>query len=164
MKIIKDKKLFGKLNIVDVILIIVILILIVGVIYKLSDKEISVSNNSHVFNYTVKVQNVRPTSADILKVGDIVYEKVSGTQIGKVINVESDVAQTDMEMYNGNIEKKEIDGRIDLLIEIQTDGIIKNNEYLANALIRILYGSNLQMQTKYLDCTGVIINIKTMEE
>ncbi|MDD4066696.1 MAG: DUF4330 family protein [Clostridia bacterium] len=164
MKIIKDKKLFGKLNIVDVILIIVILILIVGVVYKLSDKEIAVSKNNQVFNYTVKVQNVRPTSADILKVGDIVYEKVSGTQIGKVINIVSNVAQTDMEMYNGNIEKKEIDGRIDMLIEIQTDGIINNNEYLANGLIRILYGSNLQMQTKYLDCTGVIINIKAMEE
>lgn len=165
MKIINDGKLFGKLNIIDVILLIIILVILVGIVIKLTDKDVasSITNPSDVFEYTMQIKNVRYTTPNVLKVGDVVYDKVSGKEIGKIVNVISQIAQIDMELFNGSIEKREIENKVDIVLSIETNGTIKNNEYLANGLIKILKGSNLVIHTKYLEVMGVITDIKAEE-
>lgn len=152
-----------KISIVDVIVVIALIFVLIAVHDKFKD----VSSNSVVldtsnisFEYTVKIQNLRPTSGEMLQVGDIVYDKVSGTQIGKISSVSVNDTVLQLETMTGEIINDDFEARIDVLLTIETPGSIKNGEYMAGNLIRILLGKNLELVTKYVQTSGVIIDIK----
>ena len=166
MKIKMVKNILGKISIIDIIVVLVLIFVLIAVHDKFKD----VSSNSATsdtavvnFEYTVKFQNVRSTSGEMLKVGDIVYDKVSGTQIGEISSVSVTPTVLQLETMTGEIINDEFEDRSDIVITVQTTGEIKNGEYMASDLIRILLGKNLGIVTKYVDVSGVINNIKKIE-
>ena len=155
-----------KLNILDIMLIVVI-VFFGGVfaITNLNEKKegsIAASNNNvgTKFCYTIEIKALSNTSSDMLKVGDEVYDKVSGTNIGKIANIVITEAQGVLEKTNGEMVLAAIPNKIDVKLTIETEGTIKNGEYLANGLIRIMVGNYKEIKTKYLMCSGTISSIE----
>lgn len=155
-----------KFNILD--LAIVVVVMFFGGLFllthmNLNDDGAVTTGNSNVgskFSYTILVKGLSETSKEMLKIGDDVYDKISNTYIGKISNLEITEAKDLLEDLNGNVILEEIPGKIDVLISIDTDGVIKNGEYLANGLIRIMVGNLKEIKTKYLMCFGTVNSIE----
>ena len=160
------RNIIEKISVVDIIVVFALIIVLIAAYdrFKGVAENSAISDTAGInFEYTVKFQNVRPTSGEMLKVGDVVYDKVSGTQIGKISSISVSPTVLQLETMSGQIINDEFEERIDILLTVETTGSIKNGEYMASNLIRILLGKNLEIVTKYIDISGVIIDIKKIE-
>ena len=168
MKIIKDGKLFGKISIIDILVVVILIFVVIGIIAKytqVTSGDVGQNNASDiVFEYDIKYEYIRPTTGQILRVGDKIFDKVSGTNIGEITNVLVENAKLNLGQLDGSIYQKEVSGKADITVTVKTTGSIKNNEYMANNLIRILLGKTIETKTKYVDVTGTIIDIRDIEE
>lgn len=158
-----------KLNILDIMIILAVTIF-VGVfalthIQAGEEGSVVVGNSNTVtkFTYTISIANVAKTSEEMLEIGDEVYDKVSNTYIGKIVEIEASQAVGLIELENGEVIDAVMPGRADLKLKIETEGNIKNGEYLANGLIRIMVGNFREIKTKYLMCSGTISSIDRVE-
>ena len=162
----KDGKLFGKINIIDlVVLLIVVLVLCVTFLRNKKENvvtedntEVATSQNS--FQYTLKIEYVNEKTGMMFKEGDIVYDATSSTKIGEIVKVDITPALHEFVNDDGTIEQKETPTRIDILLTVKTDGTVKNEEYLAGGLIKILAGENKKIKTKYASCLSSVVSIE----
>jgi len=156
----------GKLNVFDMAIILVVVVfavIFVGVhSNNMDENSVTAGSNSvaNKFSYTILVEGLSDTSAEMLQIGDDVYDKISNTYIGKISKLEIEEAQGLLEKENGEVIRATLPGKIDVRMTIETDGTIKNGEYLANGLIRIMVGNQKQIKTKYLMCMGTIASIE----
>lgn len=157
---------FGKLNLLD-IMIVLIIVIFVGVfavthLNTSEDGTVATGNNSAStkFTYTISVSGLSDTSRDMIRSGDEVYDKVSNTNIGKIVRVDIKEAQGTLEKDNGEIILAPMPGKIDVDLTVETDGAIKNGDYLANGLIRIMVGNFKEIKTKYIMFSGTVSSIE----
>lgn len=80
-------KLFGKLSVIDILIILIILAGLAGAYYKFG-RSGAVFTKTEDVKITFFAEDVTDFTANNVKVGDIVKDKVSGSIIGKVTNVE----------------------------------------------------------------------------
>lgn len=155
----------GKLNVLDMaILFVVFVFLVLFISHKTLTNdntiEAGTSTVGSKFTYEIMIEALSETSKDMLRVGDEVYDKVSNTYIGKISGLEIVEAQGLLETENGEVIRTELPNKIDVKMKVETEGTIKNGEYLANGLIRIMVGNQKQIKTKYLMCMGTISSIE----
>lgn len=157
----KIKEVLEKISIIDVVIVFALILAIISIFTKYSQIDNAtnlIEYNS--FEYDILFEYVRPTTGEMLQVGDKIFDKVSGTNIGEITAVVSNNAKKQFEMLDGTITKKEVDSKADIVITVKTNGSIKNNEYMANNLIRILVGKTIETKTKYVDVTGCILDVR----
>lgn len=158
-----DKIKIGKLNLFDIIVIAIVLLCIIFMVIKFlpqgSDSNITEQNNK--FSYVVRVEGISNTSADMIKVGDELFDKVSNSKIGTITNLKIEPAVGVMEGMDGTIIQAEMPNKIDVDITVETEGKMQNGEYVANGLIRILVGQTKQVKTKYWMASGFITSVNS---
>ena len=154
-----EKRKF-KINIVDLLVVIVIITLIVAASVKFSKYNTKTEESTETtILYTMNVLNVREYSADAYKSGDTVYDSLTGVNIGTI----KDVTQTEAVTYeiteDGGLSKIINPYRRDLVLYIETPGTVENNAYYANKSIELKVNSKKAIETKYAKTTGTISNI-----
>lgn len=157
-----DKIKIGKLNIFDIVVIILIVFCIALVLFKFIPQNANgdVSEKANKFTYIVRVEGISETSKDMIKVGDELFDKVSSSNIGKITEIKVEPAKVLFQDTDGTISKLEMPTKIDVELTVETEGKVANGEYTANGLIRILVGQTKQIKTKYWMASGIITNIK----
>lgn len=91
MKFIDEKgRLFGKFNIIDILIVLVVLAAFVGVNYKLGLIKKFSSSDVNVKKPIVKIwiKNISRYTVDSIKEGDTLKELKSNTAFGKIIAIE----------------------------------------------------------------------------
>ncbi len=157
----KKGKLFGKINIIDFCVIIIIIVLAAGAVYKFKFMD-KTSNNTAMqpVTYTVKVEKVRSYALDNIEVGDILFDKTSGNAIGTISNVESEPATDYVEMDDGSIVKGNVENRINIILTVDADAVKNESGYFVNRTYELLIGSQKKFMTKYFECDGYINSIQ----
>lgn len=91
MKIIENKKLFGKINFMDIILLCVIFIVAIVAYKVVFQSETTVSLGAQYFTTTcvVKVDGMPEGASEYLTVGADVYDNETNTYVGKLVEVKS---------------------------------------------------------------------------
>lgn len=91
MKVIENKKLFGKVNLIDIFLL--ILILVVGIIaYKVifkSETTVSLGAKYFTTTCTLRLDGMPEGSSEYLQVGADVYDNETNVYIGKLVEAKS---------------------------------------------------------------------------
>ena len=169
----KSKKLprFGAL---DAFIILVVIVIIVGVFfrYRLLD-VLNAQQNLNDYNVSFSVENVRYTTPDYINVGDVVYFKDSGAELGVITNESENMGAFTVapasEMFtdsNGNMievhypneTRVSINGKMICSAQVsETGGILINgNTYLAP-------GQIVDVTTELVTMTIQINNIEPKE-
>ena len=112
----------GKLNVLD-IAILGVIVLFIGIfaVNKLGDTNENVvesASTSTNFSYTITIESLSDTSADMFRVGDEVYDKVSNVYIGKISSLEINDAIGLIDKDNGEIVEATVPGKIDVKLDI----------------------------------------------
>ena len=84
----KDGKLFGKISIIDIAVVLIVVVLIAGIYVRFSGKAATnVVTDSQKVECTFLVKNVRMYTVEALQKSEKVYDKTSKEFIGDVTNV-----------------------------------------------------------------------------
>ena len=150
-------KLFGKINFIDLCVIIIVLILAAGTYYKFGvlDKTGGTAELQPV-TYTVEIRGVREYALQNVKEGDELYDKTSGNSIGKIVKVES-VQNTEPILCNDGIYRiGTIQNRINLIITVMGEGTITEDGCFINRTYELVRESDRKFMTKYFEAQGRI--------
>jgi len=121
----KNYRLFGVINLIDLVVVIALLIGGYAVYKVLGHKTVTaVSPNSKTVEYTLFVPGLREFNPSQLNVGDNVATKSDGKSIGRIVSVES--SPTPIETYDSNLHKYvslPSQAYTDVSINVETQGV-----------------------------------------
>ncbi len=159
----KNKKRF-KLNIVDFVVIFVILTLIFAAFVKF--KKYNVKTEDSVQKnilYDVLIYGVREYTANAYQIGDMVFDSLTGLNIGSVKNIEVTDAVSYETSEKGELVKVINPYKKDVVLTIETEGTVESDAYYANKSIELKVNSQKEIETKYAKTYGTISNINVVD-
>lgn len=160
----KNGKLFGKINIIDLTLLLVILLLISGVAYKfIQNERKDITNNSQLLEYQVSILNVRSFSADALDVKDNLYDAKTDTYMGKITAKEIKPYSDYITKTDGTTVLAEKPGRLEVVLTIQVPGVENPNGYLANGNRDINRQSTVNLKNELVSVQGKVTDVKRID-
>ena len=159
----KKGKGFGRLNIVDIIIILVLLALVGGVYYVFfggSDKQ--VVETSRVL-YEFEITNVNKDFVDAINPGDPIRDNVRGNEIGTVVSKTSrNATMLNEDLINGRYVIADVPDRYDVVMTIEGQAnITPANIIIGGAEIKV--GKRFSIKGKGYANQGFVTKI-TMDE
>lgn len=161
MKWIDEKgKLFGKINAIDICVVLLVVVLIAGAFYKFRvlDKT-STTAAMEPITYTVEVKKIRNYVFQNVREGDPIFDKISGNCIGRIIKVEGVPAKDSFMLEDGTYETVEIQNRVDVIFTIAAEGTITKKGHFVNKNYELVSNSTKKFMTKYFECDGRVKDI-----
>ncbi len=165
MKIIENKKLFGKVSIFDVIIILIgITVVIFAYRYLYASNTGKASNNYINTKFKVKLDNLPIGTSEHITIGDQIYDNETNVYVGKVIEFEVKEYKKIIENYDENkYVESTVPNRETIILTLetsvqdaQTDLITANNYY-------IKVGKELYVRGSSYAGGGYIIQIDRQE-
>ena len=161
MKLIDEKgKIFGKFNVIDLCVVVIVLILAAGTYYKFGvmDKTSTAAAMEPV-TYTVKINKIRDYVFNNVKEGDTLYDKTSGNAIGTITKIESQQAKDYVTVENGQVKQAPVENRVDVTFTVEAEAVVNDSGYFVNRTYELLKGSKKKFMTKYFECDGSVEEI-----
>lgn len=157
MSLIDNKgRIFGLINIID-LLVIVLIVAVVGR-FTLKSRQKSAGAVTTNIEVVVHVKEVRDATADIVKVGDIVKETKSNVVLGKVVDVKVNPSETLVETADGRVVVYPNPVYKDMYITLIGSGSAGENAIvLGGNEIRV--GTTLQIKTNMYSVTTTVMSI-----
>ena len=168
----KKGKLFGKISIVDIFVILVVLVMCVGAFFtyqKISNRDILTENTglipssvSDSLEVTLRISDVRQMTVDNIQKDDEVFFEDTGKYFGTVTSVKTEPASKLIYDNKGNAIEAEIPGKYDVLVTMTVPGSRLDQGYYNQDNIRLVYGSEVKIKTLSIMTTPVIENIRVL--
>ena len=158
MKIIDEKgRLFGKVSLIDIFVVLFALVMVLAVYLRFfSNETTSIRTGGEKFTYTVKVEGVRQWTVDGFHVGDKMWDSDHDTYIGTITAVRSEPSTWEFELSDGTYQVASREGRYDLYLTVEAEGIIKNGRYYASRTYEVGTNSAVYLYTKYCSVTATV--------
>lgn len=158
-------KLFGKINIIDMLALLVIFLLLAGVFYKfvLSGAK-SITSNPDLLQYTVSIADVRNYSVDAMKIGDKIYDSKTNTYMGKVIGKEVRAYKDYITKTDGSVVLAEKPQRFEVLLTMEVRGVENKYGYLAGGNRDINRQSTLQLESYMVSVQAKVVDVKKVSK
>jgi len=156
---IKNGKLFGKINIFDFIVIVLLILLIFGIFSKF---VIFSENEKQKINitYDILVKSVKQETIDAFSVGQGVYERQNGYYIGEITSIKAEGATDLMETLDGKVIEAPIENRFNLILSVKAEGIQDQNGFVSINKCKIFDGKDINFDTQKNRCNGTFRNMK----
>lgn len=164
MKLIdRNGRLFGKVSVIDLIVVAVVLVLAVALNMKnnhLSHTSTSVTNDP--ITYQVLVSGSRNYVADAIREGDLMFDqdRSSGGTLGKILSIEVLPGSKMAELNDGTVEVIPAEDCVNLLLTVQGEGIVSDGRVLLNRIYDLGVNSARNFYTKYAQFTGTVTDIQ----
>lgn len=148
-------KLFGKISIVDIIVVVMILGVIAGVGYKFTKSRTSTPfSKKDAVMVTFFQEEVPGYVPGTIKVGDIAADNATGSVFGKVVSVKADKAVSVGTNSNGEMVQTSRPGYNSLTVVVEGQGIYKdgasdqgvsfdNTNFFVNKSIELKVGNSI---------------------
>lgn len=153
-------KLFGKVNLVDVGIVLLLVLAVAAVGAKIA-KEKVLGKESAVIRYTLLAEGVRRQSVDAINQS---YEKVvdaeNEDELGKIVDVKVEKAKKIVELPDGTFMESEYPDKFDLYVTVETNGTVSKNGYFTDSGKKLLYGDTIGINNGYSQMFGMIEKIE----
>ncbi len=163
MKIIdRNGRIFGKISVIDLLVVIIVLVMALALYVKTNHNEITSTTTSNVpITYQLLVRGVRTYVADAVAVGDRVYDpdRSSGGSLGTITAVEVQPGGKLAEFKDGTIDTVPVEDGVDLLLTIEGSGLITQGRYVLNRVYDLGINSSRTYCTMYAQFTGTVVDI-----
>jgi hypothetical protein len=160
-KIIDGKgRLLGRVSIIDVFVIVIALCFAAAVYLSFQEEETPLTTtDTFEITYTVFVPAVRMPAAALLRPGDNLYSMETATFIGIITEVETSPAVTPEPLLDGTVILGNVEGRLDVVLTVDTQGSIIGGRHFAGRTIELNVNALYRLFTKYNDFNGYIHTI-----
>lgn len=154
----KKGRLFGLVNIVDLLVIILIIALVATGVKRFGSKSAvgEVSTKKGVISAEVK--DVRDVTANNIKVGDPIYDYDKGTYLGKIASVDVE-AYRDKTEYQGKFYNAEVPEKYRVLMTIDAD-IKETQDFYQVGTEQVRIGAEMRIKNKSITTFMTILGIE----
>ena len=153
-------KIRNKFNWFDILIILAIIIVAIGVFWRMTGQVQSATATSTKFTYTVEVQKVRQYTVDALNksIGSKFNMNAPGRtdDMGILQKVDVRPAGKEIEMANGMAVFGTIPDRFDVTLTLELGGVVNNLGYFAPQLSNIGAGASVIVKSKFVQVQGSI--------
>lgn len=155
----KEGKLFGKISIIDIIVVIVIIAVAAGCYMRFFSTPDTVKVETHKFFYTVRVDNIRIYSVDGLKQMGDMYDAETKEYLGKIVDVREEPAMVTQVTEDGGTVEVVDPEKYTVTLTVETDGSMNNMGYYTATNHAISVGGAMVFDTKYISTSGSVTKI-----
>lgn len=156
----ENGRLFGKISIIDIIVIILAIILVCAVFARTSqNKAANVNETMDKITYTFKVENIRQETAESVIAGDKLYDEDSGVCLGTIKKTNINSAHKLAQTADGTYVNGEVSGRSDLEMTVEAECRVADGRYYSERTAEISVNMEKDVQTKYAKFTGRVMEI-----
>ena len=149
----RNGRLFGKVSIIDLVVVLVVAALAMALNMKSNDLDASKTTGADTpITFTVLAENVDLYIADAIRVGDSVYDKETEAET-------TAAAETTAETTYGAFIRAGNENSRNLLVTIQGVGMVTNGRYSINRIYEIGVNASRNFYTSYSGFTGSVIEI-----
>ena len=163
MKIIdRNGRLFGKISIIDVLVVLVVALLAVALGFKSNQTETGNSVTEIPITFQLRINGERSYVTDAVKVGDMLYDldNSSGGALGEIIDIQELPGEKVASFNDGTMDTVPVDGGVNLIITVKGQGVISNNRYLLNRVYNLGINTNRNYYTPYVQFLATVISIQ----
>lgn len=150
----KNKKGFGKINVVDILAILVAIVLVVGIGYRFMGKPTANVATQDTFEYVVRITDVRQFTVNALEKKGDVYRAKTHQKAGTIKNVEAIPYMRPTIMNDGAVKDVLVPDKYEVFVTIETDGRIGDMIYLDSSNTEIYVGGNIDWYSKWADISS----------
>lgn len=159
MKIIDKKgRLFGLINIVDLLIIILLLALVAVGVKRFGNKAAVGEATTKKGVITAEIKDVRDVTAKNVKVGDPIYDYDKGTLIGKILTAEVEPYKDKTE-YQGKFFNSEVPGKYRVIMTIDAD-VKETQDFYQVGTEQIRIGAEMRIKNKNITSFMTILGIE----
>lgn len=156
----ENGRLFGRISVIDVFVLIVVAVMAVAVYMKFNAPSIAGPTvNTIPVTYDVELKSVRLTAVDALRAGDTVYAD-GGYLIGTVAGITVKEATTPSTLQDGTYIIATVEGKYDVTVTIAVDCSVSNGRLYANKNYELGQSAEVKLYTKYYAASGVVMRIE----
>jgi hypothetical protein len=155
----ENGRLFGKIRVLDVLVILVVLVLAAAAYRKLNVIEDTTTSVKTIpTTYTVIVKNVRQTTADMYRAGDRLYNE-AGIPLGVVAAVSTAPGTTVSITNDGTYVVAPVEGRVDMTVTVSANCSTSNGRYYVERTFELNAGADCNLRSKYASVYGTLLSI-----
>ena len=153
MKIIDSKgRLFGKVSLIDILVILVIIALGAGIFVRNFVLETTAANNPSVtLTYRGKISAINNLLLDNFHEGDDIFDNSYNDYYGTITKVEIVPAEVWMTTADGDYIKVKAPDRSDVYLTVEVEGMISDGRYLVGRMYELEPNYQFYMYSKYIN-------------
>lgn len=171
----KNGKFFGKVSIVDILVLLIVIVGIAGaaltVSYINNEKVVSDGSKMLISSETqsdkleigLKLYGVRDITRDAIIVGDEVYSTKTDDLIGVIKRIDSEPSKQNIVLDNGQVVSSVIPEKFDVTIVVETNGKETDTGYYTDTGVHILYGKDYEIKTSTIKSTPLVSSVSIVE-
>lgn len=164
MKIVDENgKIFGKINLVDLGIILLLILAFAAVGYKMV-RERFIERETAVIEYTLLIEGVREQSVTAI---NMVSEKIVNAEnddlLGDIINIKKEQASDIVQKANGDYTKVFYPDKYDLHITLRSEGVVSKDGYFTSSGKKLLYGDTIGIDNGYSQMFGIVEDVHIAE-
>lgn len=159
MKRIFDEKgrLFGRISVVDLLVVAVVLVLGFAVYSRFFTKETTATMvENDRFTYTLRIHNVRNVTAEALRVGDAIYAATNDTPLGVIRDIRVEDCYLETSTMDGSLVYAPSEDRYSIYLTVDAEGVISNDRYYASRTYELGVNGSVGFYTKYVQTSGTV--------
>lgn len=167
-------KLFGKISIIDLLVIIIILAGLCGsyaAFQKVKGGKVLTENKAllkqdstlDMLEVRMRLEEVRSMTRDSVHIGDEVYAKDTNKYLGEITDVEVEPAKRVITGFSGDTAEAEVPERMDVILVVQIPGKRTEGGYFTGNNIHLVYDSAFEIKTPTIQTTPIIEGIRVIE-
>ena len=162
MTALKNGKIFGKFNIIDILVVVVLIAAIIGIAGRIilsQDKGIS---KTEEFEIVVRVDGIREYTVKGLEKKGFVFSE-DDIDLGEITNTTQETMKVDTITFDGQRKFIERPGRYTAYVTIKAKGNCVNGTYYDAEKKEVGVGREFQIRTKFVSTTGEIISVSPIK-
>ena len=154
-------KFFNKVNIIDVLIILLVIVAIIGAYFRFFVNRVDEENKDCVFQYTFTIRGIRENNVKLLvesansQTPFILAEKIE-SPMGKLIDVKVEDAISEVEKTDGTIVSTVVPGKYDVTLTLEVDGYQNKSGYYVSEDIAICAGKQYNISNIYCLVGGMV--------
>lgn len=170
MKLIDENgRLFGKISVIDLLVIAVVLVMAAALYVKNTRLDVNVdtpvSKPEQNITLQLKVNSLRNYVYRSLQVGDEVRDQnyPSGdSPLGVITDIQvlSDPGTSLTALDDGTVEMIEVEDTVDLLITLKCSGVVEDRVYAINGVYSVGVNSTRNYCTRLSQFTGMVADVR----
>ena len=164
MKILdKNGRLFGKISIIDVVVILVVIALAFALAFKRNQTHTGTVVTNIPITFQLRIDGARTYVADSLQVGDHLYDldNQSNGPLGEIATVEvlPGPGLKQAYLYDGTDEMVPVEDSVNVLLTVRGEGILSDGRYLLNRVYNLGVNTTRNYYTPYAQFVGSVTAI-----
>lgn len=158
MGLIDEKgRLFGRVSIIDLLIVLAVLVLGLGYVYKRTSAEVKqITGADNVFYVTVS--NLDPYGFDLeaVQIGDVLYKQYDRQPLGRVVAYTTEPFTEILVKSDGTAVLAPVEDRHTLYITLECTGSITDTGYFVNGSMPVADGMKITVQSNRIFLRGCV--------